>query len=271
MYYDYSYLWLDLLNTIVMYMFFPIIYRIKKGGISEEKAKKIALINSIVIALIFIILKSASNSEGGAVVSGAPAFLYYYINKWYLSKPDNFKSDCIVGLFFSVACGITGWFAFGIPLYLLGTFIAYNCYNYSSKSIRTISVIIFYIMSFLLFIIVFYNFFESGTTVFLSLLGIGIVITVNTVAAKRKIVKKKQLKGHYFKCSECGGMVSENAIKCPRCGEIFEDDEKTINKQSHATLTVDDKYNELNKLKQLLDKEIINQEEFEKEKKKILK
>ena len=59
-------------------------------------------------------------------------------------------------------------------------------------------------------------------------------------------------------------MVDENSIYCPNCGEEFE---------SEATdlfSNIDVKYSNLIKLKDLLDKEIITKEEFEKEKKKIL-
>ena len=43
------------------------------------------------------------------------------------------------------------------------------------------------------------------------------------------------------------------------------------NKKKKQKSSVDQKYSDLNKLKKLLDKDIITKEEFEKEKKKILK
>ena len=63
-----------------------------------------------------------------------------------------------------------------------------------------------------------------------------------------------------FKCDNCGAIVNESETKCPECGESFDDD-NDINK----------KYSDLNKLKELLDNKIITKEEFDKEKKKILK
>ena len=92
-----------------------------------------------------------------------------------------------------------------------------------------------------------------------------------------------------FTCDNCGAAVKENAKKCPKCGVIFVEDEKdndkdnedddsdeyevvekTKEKSNDSDVSVDDKFNSLVKLKELLDKEIITKEEFDKEKKKIL-
>lgn len=100
-----------------------------------------------------------------------------------------------------------------------------------------------------------------------------------------------------FTCDNCGATVSENAEECPQCGctfvesnkDLFDDieeidkdqhyNEKKLNlkknndsnKKKKQKSSVDQKYSDLNKLKKLLDKDIITKEEFEKEKKKILK
>lgn len=75
-------------------------------------------------------------------------------------------------------------------------------------------------------------------------------------------------------CSNCGHSIKDSDKKCPHCGEVFEEEqeekveeEKKIKEESD----IDKKYKDLTKLKKLLDKEIITKEEFEKEKKKILK
>ena len=71
-------------------------------------------------------------------------------------------------------------------------------------------------------------------------------------------------------------MVDLSAKKCPKCGEIFEDEKpkKKSNKKKQTNNKIesdmDQKYSDLNKLKKLLDKDIITKEEFEEEKKKIL-
>ena len=70
-------------------------------------------------------------------------------------------------------------------------------------------------------------------------------------------------------CSNCGAVVSINETKCPHCGDEFEEDNTDSKKNKKSN--INQKYEDLNKLKELLDKKIITKEEFEEEKKKILK
>lgn len=84
---------------------------------------------------------------------------------------------------------------------------------------------------------------------------------------KKNVKKKKTLK---FKCSECGALIDEDSEFCPNCGEKFEDDEIEIIDENNREENFDDKYDNLKKLKKLLDEGIITKEEFENEKKKIL-
>lgn len=71
-----------------------------------------------------------------------------------------------------------------------------------------------------------------------------------------------------FVCSNCGTKVNNSDNKCPSCGELFDDDDEISQKE---TTSMDQKMSDLYKLKKLLDDEIITNEEFQKEKKKILK
>ena len=74
-----------------------------------------------------------------------------------------------------------------------------------------------------------------------------------------------------FTCDNCGATVSEDAKKCPKCEVIFNEEEvEDEEESSDSDISVDDKFNSLVKLKELLDKDIITKEEFDKEKKKIL-
>lgn len=73
-----------------------------------------------------------------------------------------------------------------------------------------------------------------------------------------------------FKFDNCGTFVKESETKCPGCGEIFED-ETSENNKNNTNTNLSQKYEDLTKLKELLDKDIITKEEFDKEKKKILK
>ena len=90
---------------------------------------------------------------------------------------------------------------------------------------------------------------------------------------------EEEKKEEQFVCDNCGALVNSSAKKCPNCGETFEEEQekeekkKTNRKISNTkkeTSDMDKKYDDLNKLKKLLDKKIITKEEFEKEKKKIL-
>lgn len=75
-----------------------------------------------------------------------------------------------------------------------------------------------------------------------------------------------------FECSECGARVGEDDKECPNCGAQFASENTTKPKPKKTKESAKSKkYNELRELKKLLDDEIITKEEFEKEKKKILK
>lgn len=70
------------LLTVVSYLIFPICYRHSNGRVCEKKGKKLALWNSIVCAIIFLILGiciGLEPSSNGTMF--APAFLYYFVSK----------------------------------------------------------------------------------------------------------------------------------------------------------------------------------------------
>ncbi len=88
-------------------------------------------------------------------------------------------------------------------------------------------------------------------------------------------------------CDNCGAPVKVSDKKCPKCGESFEEEhqetgknhKKNSNKKENKTTKsvknekkdMNKKYTDLKQLKELLDDNILTKEEFEKEKKKILK
>lgn len=82
---------------------------------------------------------------------------------------------------------------------------------------------------------------------------------------KKEEKQKNNEEQYTYICSNCGSKVKDSDTKCPQCGESFDDEEVVEN-----PTTIDQKYNDLTKLKELLDKNIISKEEFEKEKKKVL-
>ena len=116
---------------------------------------------------------------------------------------------------------------------------------------------------------------ESIITEILFFIVWGIVYYFINYCLYSKDTKEKE---YVFVCANCGSKVKESAKKCPECGELFEEEvgkkqEIKSNKKKDSTsrTNIDQKYSDLNKLKKLLDKNIITKEEFEKEKKKILK
>ena len=91
---DWLVIFLGLLLGCVMYMLVPIILRIKNGCYEEDKAKKIALWNSIIIFVIdstlVMVLFDATEFKP------APAVLYYFLNfalLTYDNKKNNLDKD----------------------------------------------------------------------------------------------------------------------------------------------------------------------------------
>lgn len=79
---------LSLVLTAVAYMVFPLIRLLINGGrFAKNRAHKIALWNSIVLGAFFCITTIAV-SEDGTIWNGAPAVLYYWINRAILTDKD---------------------------------------------------------------------------------------------------------------------------------------------------------------------------------------
>ena len=85
---DFTSIILGVLLTAVIYLAFPLIkLLINDGKFPKEKAHKIALWNSIVVGLIFLVITSAI-SNGNVTWHVAPAVLYYWINRTILTRKD---------------------------------------------------------------------------------------------------------------------------------------------------------------------------------------
>ena len=79
---------LSLLLTAIAYMAFPLIKLLTHGGrFPKSRAHKIALWNSIVLGAAFCIATIAV-SEDGTIWNGAPAVLYYWINRSILTDKN---------------------------------------------------------------------------------------------------------------------------------------------------------------------------------------
>lgn len=75
---------ISLLLTIVVYLLFPLIYSYVNGKVSPKKGRIISLINSIVCATLFCIIRGLISGWDTAVTSLAPAVFYYFIAKLIL-------------------------------------------------------------------------------------------------------------------------------------------------------------------------------------------
>ena len=68
--------------TAIAYLIFPICYKSVKGKVPKKKGSNISLVNSIICAIIFMILSIVLNIDpktNGAMF--APTILYYFINR----------------------------------------------------------------------------------------------------------------------------------------------------------------------------------------------
>lgn len=87
----------------------------------------------------------------------------------------------------------------------------------------------------------------------------------SAIIKDNKKQEKTKKENFTFICSECGAIVKYSDKKCPKCGERFDEVEETS-----SSIDVEKMAADLNKLKKLLDNQIITKEEFDIEKKKIL-
>ena len=69
----------SLLLTIIGYLIFPVIYFFSLGKVEKQKANKLALYNSIVVACCFALVRGIIGGADTIFSSFAPAVLYYYI------------------------------------------------------------------------------------------------------------------------------------------------------------------------------------------------
>lgn len=72
-------------------------------------------------------------------------------------------------------------------------------------------------------------------------------------------------------CDSCGSIILDEDTICPKCeNQVIDTKVEENNNIIEEKLTIDEKYEKLKILKDLLDKEILTKEEFDEEKKKIL-
>lgn len=235
--YDLSFgnLALSLLITVVAYMVVPVMLRLtKEEAYNKKEANKISIINSVVIAIIFFILREMDGDVDNNTISVAPAFLYYGINlsllQWNL-KPRNYTYLFMIISFISCICGwfisallfgfVAFIFAFGglrlsrikgswqrIVLYIeafLGLFIFFS-YLHSI----TLNIGILYVWGFIYalvcMVIFHYTIFKKQVI---------IVDEIDAIDNDEEIGTTKNLY-----CKICGGKLNQDK-KCKKCGKQY--------------------------------------------------
>ena len=79
--------------TIFAYLFFPVLYRLVNGKVDRKRATRIALFNSIVVAILFRLLEAVLNTDVAFnATTFAPAFFYFWIAKAILQQKSNEKT-----------------------------------------------------------------------------------------------------------------------------------------------------------------------------------
>ena len=81
---------LDLILTVIIYLSFPVTYRLIFGRVPVKKAKEMSIINSFVCAIIFEIFQLILFANDTSYTpSFLPAIPYYYIAKAILKEKYN--------------------------------------------------------------------------------------------------------------------------------------------------------------------------------------
>ena len=83
---------LSLVLTAATYMLFPIIFRLKNGRMKIKEARKICIINSIVVALLWAIYHSTQDMN----INFAPALLWYFINCSILKEKEELYTETVL-------------------------------------------------------------------------------------------------------------------------------------------------------------------------------
>lgn len=242
---------IDLFLTIICYLIYPFVrIKIMKHEYNEKQLKNMILWNSIIVGLIFAIITYSlyGSSTTTNVINFAPAVFYYYINRaiWLpgLKQLNIKKGEQKQETYKCSECGATCDHEF---------IICPNC-KYDFSKVKS----------------------EDN-----SKMDEKSFVCDNCGGKVKENAKKCPHCGGIFDdenddnsktmvCSNCGIVVNHSVKKCPQCGEKFDDEGNDKNKEEKESSNIDQKYSDLNKLKELLDNDVITKEEFDKEKKKVL-
>ncbi|MDD2207884.1 MAG: hypothetical protein PHG03_05360 [Bacilli bacterium] len=225
---------ISLIVTILAYMIFPTTLRLTSINAYEKKdANKIAIINSIIVAIIFYVLRDMVGGVKNNTLSVAPAVFYYYINLGLLQgkfKPKNFTYLFMV---LSLASAISSWYTTALLFGPVSFILAYG--GLRITRVKSWQRITFYIEAFLgLFIFCSYLYsitLNAGSFYIWGFVWSLIAITffhfiffknnsldANAKNEEDKNETNKEVTTVY--CKKCGGKLDSNKV-CGKCGKKY--------------------------------------------------
>lgn len=238
--------------TILSYCTIPSIMRYKHGKYDKKTANRIALINSIIVGLLFLIITSATTEN--SKWSAAPAFFYYFINVAILTTEYNHKSrkdnskDKIILIILSIIIPVLlvlGYNSYSLPIGIIAFILfLWSAFINSKKSkilnyyLGVLSIIsLFYIFATLI-ITFFDNIDYTYQLIFPAVISLFITIILNifmipnkNLTDKKSCIKLNGSNRAKLKCLSCQNEWSEDllstdqlnendelyGIKCPKC------------------------------------------------------
>lgn len=226
---------ISLLITILAYMIVPVVLRLsRKKPYNKKDANRISIINSIIIAIIFYILRDMSGEIENNAISIAPAFLYYGLNLSLLQWKLKDRDYTYLFMILSIISSITGWFVGALLFGFVGFMFAFGglrlaIYKWSYERIAL------YIEAFLgLFI--FFTYFHSITfDIGIKFIWGAVYALVTMIILYFTIFKKEEVDVCYGQildneevieerkiryCKICGGKLNQNK-KCKKCGKQY--------------------------------------------------
>ena len=288
-------LFLGMIIFFIVFLIYPFIIKLSKKKYSKKDISKRLFVNSLLFILIFMFLfiKGSSITLSDVVLVFIEAIFAYFLNLQMLkshinieNENDSYEKASINSIVFipyilTLSLSIIGF-------YNMIAYIDNNLMEETSLSNRIIPLIILlylFVWSILKLIQVFIL--KSTTILEISTKKVfgkkGWLNTISLDAPINKINDVMVVQSFLGKIFNYGTIIIntssnkykfqfiENADKLKnKITSIIDKKEQSNNENINKEISTD-KYSDLKKLKELLDNDIITKEEFEKEKKKILK
>lgn len=238
---------MNIITTMLLYTFIPIILRLKRSEpYDKKKANKIAIINSVIIALILFILREISGEVKNNAISQGPAFLYWGINLSLLQWKIKEKNKKYILMILSLLTSFTSCFSAVLLLGPISVAFAMVGLKELAKGYKW-QKIVFYVEEFLgLFL--WFSFLHSLLFDFgiMYVWGFIYALIFMLICNARKLIEKitgmnletkkeikienekksneveetTEIKKKVVYCKKCGGKLDDNK-KCKKCGKQY--------------------------------------------------